>query len=186
MNYHNIMNHYNKLESDSSTSTPIGINNIGTFTLYPHYEQTNQIRQNFMLTLYQLKMAIECLVEKQCRKSTVIIPNVVSELKIVNIKNIIDLYNKMLEKIVSLYNECIGILNKTVPKHNFKTVTPTQINLNSYDMLLSNQLISFLTRLRTDITSIYRDMIKTIDALSNIKSIEELEAEMEQKFNAQK
>jgi hypothetical protein len=149
---------------------------IDTFTLHPYYPQ--EYDQTILALIYQLLEILEEKLQSKYQKPLEQIKRKPYE-KIINIKDTIEIFNKILEQIIQLHNNFIDIINKipeinkTIQKIHFKPII-----LNNYNFPLNQNLINFIVNLRTKIFSIYDDVINMAKILSKVKSSDEINAQI--------
>lgn len=184
--------------------------NIDTFDLYPYDENIEKNRNDFLYNLLSLSYKLDKLDKfKNCQ--AVISENndddynqVVNDAKLVidevnsynnnyvNIKDIIDKFNRIMKILSNLFNRYVDSLNHldmlsisseiglgSLPKFNLKYVTYEPIKLKSYDVLISRELIDFLNNLKNRTSNLYKKINSIPNLIPNLKSISEIDKEIE-------
>lgn len=168
--------------------------NIDTFDLYPHDDDLEKIRNNYLYNLLSLSLKLDEL-EKfkncQCPQNFTITPEL--RQSSVNIKKIIDKFNRIMKILSDLFNNYAKSLNYldtlefNFPKFNFskfnlKYVVHEPIELKSYDVPVSKELIDFLNNLQNNTINLYKKIDSIPSLLPNLKSIDEIDEEIELKI----
>lgn len=139
--------------------------NIDVFDLHP-YEEVSSKKNFYMLTLYELSILLDELINSQQikkEKLTKIKEIIKPEIKYINIKYIIDKCNQLLKETFNIYNLFMDTFNNYLRdelNHEFKKAVFIPITLENYDFELNENIVNVIIYLKDKIIDIYKKVIQ--------------------------